>query len=227
MGKLPLSVLTGKGWLSRSPEEFRVALLEGATTRSVVAGGYLYHSGDEAGTLWGLDSGSVGIEHAVSERLIRTSFVLHPGHWVGEGPFLDGRRRSVGVRALENCSFVGIPAAHVRRLLAERPEYWREIGRLAVEHYDLASGSAADLMIPEARQRVLAVLMRLSGLRDSQPPAAPSVHLSKEEIGVIANVSRSALSAILRELAARGVVVLGYRMVRIVDPAALGQLLGL
>jgi CRP-like cAMP-binding protein len=82
-------------------------------------------------------------------------------------------------------------------------------------------------MIPEGRQRVLAVLMRLSGLRDAKPPASPSVHLSKEEIGSIANVSRSALSQILRDLEVRGVVVQGYRSVRILDPVALGQLVRL
>jgi CRP-like cAMP-binding protein len=127
---------------------------------------------------------------------------------------------------LVDCTLVGIPANHVRWLLAERPEHWREIGRLAIEHYDLASGSAADGMIPDARQRVLAMLMRLSGLRDATPPAVPSVYLSKEEIGVIANVSRSALNAILHDLAARGVVALGYRLIRIVDPAALGRMVG-
>jgi len=226
MGAAAFAVLHEIGWLSRTPRVFGLALLEGATARSVTAGAYLFHSDDEPGGLWGLESGSVGIEYAQSERLLRTAFVLHAGHWVGEGPMLDGRRRGVGVRALVDCTFMGIPANHLRRLLAESPVYWREIGRLALGHYDLASGIAADGMIPEARQRVLAVLMRLSGLRDAAPPALAVINLSNEEIGRIANVSRSALSPILRDLEARGVVALGYRSVRIVDPAALRQMVG-
>ncbi len=168
-----------------------------------------------------MESGSVAIEYAVSERLIRTAFVLHPGHWVGEGPFLDGRRRGVGVRALVDCTFMGLTVNHMRLLLTERPEYWREIGRIALEHYDLASGIAADGMISDGRQRIMAVLLRLSGLRDAKSPASPTIHLSKEEIGGIANASRSALNAVLRDLEASGVVVSGYRSVRIVDPDAL------
>jgi CRP/FNR family transcriptional regulator, cyclic AMP receptor protein len=220
-------VLVDTGWLSRTPREFRLALLKLASARTVPAGSYLYYSDDMPGGFWGLESGSVGIEYALSERLIRTAFVLHPGHWLGEASLLDGRRRRVGVRALVDCTFLGIPANHMERLLAERPENWRAIGQLAIEHYDFASGIAADGMIPDTRQRILAVLMRLSGLRDAKPPASPTVHLSKEEIGNIANVSRSALSPILRDLEVRGVVVLGYRSVRILDPVALGQLVRL
>lgn len=227
MSTASFPVLSETGWLSRTPREFRHALLEGATARTVAAGAYLFHSDDVPGGLWGLEAGSVGIEYALSERLIRTAFVLHPGHWMGEASLLDGQRRRVGVRALVDSTFMGVSANHMRRLLAERPENWREIGQLALAHYDLASGIAADGMIPDGRQRVLAVLMRLSGLRDAKPPASPSVHLSKEEIGGIANVSRSALSPILRDLEARGIVALGYRSVRIVDPAALGQMVGL
>ena len=220
------SALIQTGWLSRSTPGFRRDLLRGSAPHRIEPGQYLYHTGDETGALWGLESGSVAIEFPLSDRLMRTAFVLHRGHWLGEGPLFDGRARAIGVRALQECLFFGVPLLRLRGLLSRKPEYWREFGRLALEHYDIAAGIAADGMIPDGRRRLLAVLMRLSGLRDPTPPEYPEVNLSKEELGAVANLSRSSLTPILRELEAKGVIELGYRSLRVVDPVRLGVIFG-
>ena len=216
------AALIETGWLSRSTAAFRRDLLEGAAPHRIAAGQYLYHAGDEPGGLWGIETGSVALEFALSDRLMRSGFVLHRGHWLGEGPILDGRVRAVGVRALQESVFFGVPISRLRGLVSRKPEYWREFGRLALEHYDLAAGIAADGMIPEGRRRFLAVLMRLSGLRDSTPPADPEVNLSREELGAVANLSRNSLTPILRDLEAKGAIALGYRSLRVIDPVMLG-----
>lgn len=220
------SALIQTGWLSQSPPGFRRDLLEGLTPQRIAPEQYLYHTGDETGALWGLESGSVAIEFARSDHLMRTALVLHRGHWLGEGTLFDGRARMVGVRALRECLFFGVPMLRLRSLLSRKPEYWREFGRLALEHFDIATGIAADGMIPDGRRRFLAVLMRLSGLRDTTPPEYPEVNLSKEELGAVANLSRSSLTPILRDLEAKGVITLGYRLLRVIDPVMLGAMYG-
>ncbi|GAA0300960.1 Crp/Fnr family transcriptional regulator [Rhodovulum strictum] len=220
------SALIQTGWLSRSTPEFRRDLIEGSTPHRIAPGQYLYHTGDETGALWGLESGSVAIEFAHSDHLMRTAFVLHRGHWLGEGTLFDGRARVVGVRALRESVFFGVPMLRLRGLLSRKPQYWREFGRLALEHFDVATGIAADGMIPDGRRRFLAVLMRLSGLRDTTPPEYPEVNLSKEELGAVANLSRSSLTPILRDLEAKGVITLGYRSLRVIDPVMLGAIYG-
>ena len=128
--------------------------------------------------------------------------MLQRGHWGGEGPILDGRKRSVGIRALQECLFCRVPLSHVRRLLAVNPQYWREMGRLALEHYDLTAGIAAEGMIPDSRRRIVAVLMRLAGLRDPHPPQTGEIHLSKSEIASIVNLSRSSLTPLVHQVSA-------------------------
>lgn len=214
------------GWLSRSTLAFRRDLLRGSAPQWIAPGQYLYHTGDDAGGLWGLETGSVAIEFPLSDRLMRTAFVLHRGHWLGEGPLFEGRTRAIGVRALQECVFFGVPLPRLRSLLSRKPDYWREFGRLAFEHFDVAAGIAADGMIPDGRRRFLAVLMRLSGLRDPTPPEYPEVNLSKEELGAVANLSRSSLTPILRDLEAKRVIQLGYRSLRVIDPVKLGVMFG-
>lgn len=209
------------GWLAASPPMFRQALFDGASLQKIAAGAYLYHIEDDADGLWGLESGSVAVEYAHPSGLLKPACVLHRGHWGGEGPILDGRKRSVGIRALQDCMFCRVPLSRVRRLLAANPQYWREIGRLALEHYDLTAGIAADGMIPDSRRRLVAVLMRLAGLRDPYPPETGEIHLSKSEIASIVNLSRSSLTPLLIDLQAKGVIELGYRRIRVPVPARL------
>jgi CRP/FNR family transcriptional regulator, cyclic AMP receptor protein len=80
-----------------------------------------------------------------------------------------------------------------------------------------------DLMIRDGAERVVAVLLRLSGCRFPVPRGSgPNVaHVSQEDLAAMANVSRGTANAVLRRLEAAGHVKRSYREITILSPDAM------
>ena len=56
-------------------------------------------------------------------------------------------------------------------------------------------------------------------------PNPNPVHLTQQHLGQIANLSRTVVSATLRDLEQRGLIAIGYRSLEVVDGEALKALL--
>ena len=96
-------------------------------------------------------------------------------------------------------------------------------GMLALCNFDLAMSALDDLMIRDHTKRCLAVLLRLGDCRDANLTEKEPIELdvSQGDIATMANLSRNAVGTVLRDLEARGVISLDYRMVKILDPKGL------
>ena len=84
----------------------------------------------------------------------------------------------------------------------------------------IAIGAAADLLIRDHERRCIAVLLRLSGARyeESAPVEGLSAEVSQAELAAMAHLSRNAAGAVLRRLADRRLIELGYRAIAVRSP---------
>jgi CRP-like cAMP-binding protein len=219
-------VLAAHGWLARTPDAFRDAVLSHTIWRTAEPGDVIANAGDDIGGLIGFVEGAFAV--ASPDRLEAPLIHLfHPGDWTGLVPLVAGRARRATTIARTSGCYALVTQADMQRLLARNPESWREIARLSDELTEIALLAATNLMIPDSARRIAGVLLRLAGYR---PPAWPSVRgdipVSHDELAVISAMSRNTLAKVLHQFEAEGLVQVSYRRIAIRDTKGLADRAG-
>jgi CRP-like cAMP-binding protein len=226
--KVQFPTLRDQGWLALTSADFRQAVLERLTLRRFAAGEAIYRIGDGEGGLWAIVEGGVQFEIPGPQLAPGLAYVAIPGFWFGETPLIRKSVRQLDAIATQPSVFAAISLADCRSVLDEDPSRWQWIALLANMNSDLALGLTADLLLQDPQQRIIAALLRLAGWRTSPHFVANPgpIHLTQQQLGRIANLSRTAASGILRDLERRGLIVMGYRSLEVLDGDGLRALLG-
>jgi CRP-like cAMP-binding protein len=222
-GSAHAGLFEGRGWLSLQPQAFRRQLLHMARTMTVSRGDWVFSIDDAPGGIYGVISGGIGIEGAGPFHMLRLGHVLRAGSWFGHHPILQpGARRSQGMRAMEDSSLLHVPLAPLESLVKADPVAARAVGSMADGGSILATRIISDLLIPDAPQRIAAVLLRVTGAEEGVEPTHPDGFLmTQAELGEMANVSRPHVNRMLGELEAKGWISKRYQRLRILDVPAL------
>lgn len=220
------ALLLNTGWLRHTPRDFAEAFIAHCHWRSYAAGSGIQHAGEEGGIAAGIAHGSAALTTSLSTPDSPILYVMHPGEWFGYMPiFLPGARPNSLV-ARSDVTIAVMAQSEIEAFLTPHPHWWRHIGTLAAVHANLATAIAADMMIRDSGRRCAAALLHLANCRRGEPSSLP-VHnapLSQEELAAIANLSRTSISTILRDLETDGLIELGYRTVTLRNPARLRAL---
>jgi CRP/FNR family cyclic AMP-dependent transcriptional regulator len=222
-----LTVLRERGWLSLTAADFCRGVLERVSLRKFSAGKTIIRAGDPPGGLWGLVDGAVQIELRSPQRTPRLAHFGSPGYWFGEGPLILKSPRRITVYTTRPSTLVSLSLSDCRDLLESDPASWRWIALLAVLSSDVAIEATAGLLVNDPRQRVAGILLRLSGHRPGSflPPSPVPITTSQQELGRIANLSRTVVSAILREFEKKRLIRIDYRRMEILNKAGIERLL--
>jgi CRP-like cAMP-binding protein len=216
------ALFEARGWLAEQPAAFRSRILGLARPVSVSRGDWVFAIGDAPGGVFGVVSGGIGIEGAGPFHMLRLGHVLRAGSWFGHHPALaPGARRTQGMRAMEDSLLLHVPLAPLQAFMKEDPVAARCVGNMADGGSILAVRIISDLLIPDATQRIAAVLLRVTGAEDGIEPSHPDGFLmTQAELGEMANVSRPHVNRVLGELEAKGWVTRHYQRLRITDVEA-------
>jgi CRP-like cAMP-binding protein len=213
------ALFSARGWLSQQPAGFRRQLLEMARSVSFARGEWVFSINDPPGGIYGVVSGGIGIEGGGPFHLLRLGHVLRAGSWFGHHPILvSGARRNQGMRAMEDSELLYVPLAPLEALVKVDPIAARSIGSMADGGSILATRIISDLLIPDAGQRIAAVLLRVTAAEEGVEPHHPDGFLmTQAELGEMANVSRPHVNQLLGELERKGWIAKNYQRLRIVD----------
>jgi CRP-like cAMP-binding protein len=215
------------GWLGQVPPPLADAILRAGSPRSFRDGEVIYGLGQDQSSLWGIASGLVRMWVTMNEQPPRFGHVAGPGFWFGETEFVTGRPGIIEMAVAGETTMLTVPRRAFGRVVAEHPGAWSAVALLAVLNQGLAIGAADDLMIRDARQRLCAVLLRLSSNRNAFQRTPPVAHVpaTQAEIAEAANLSRSSTAALLAEMSGAGLIRTEYRRIDILDPDGLTRLL--
>ena len=218
-----LKILAGGEWLSGTPAGFRLAVLTSARWLHYEAGEPIQTGGEEAGELIGLASGVLALKSILGPADTPIMHFAYPVFWLGYVPIITGQPRRIAAHAKLPAWVARISQAYIEGVLAERPQWWRCLLQPAIVYGDASQGVAADLLIRDSERRCAATLLRLSGrrfagARDSQPAESA---ITQVELAGAANLSRNTVGAIMKRLATRGLIEIGYRGITVLKPAAL------
>jgi CRP-like cAMP-binding protein len=218
--------LANNGWLSHTPRDFAESFLAHCRWRMVAAGTGIQHAGTEGGNIVGIAHGSATVTTALSSPDSATIHILHRGFWFGYVPLFVGGALPNSIVARSDVMLASMSQPEIMAFLKPNPEWWRWVGALGIVYGLMATSIAADMMIRESPRRCAAALLHLANCRHADPPGAQSVEapLSQEELGSIANLSRTSISTILHDFETAGLIRLGYRCVVLVEPARLRAL---
>lgn len=209
-------IVRNLGWLSRQPEAFRDALLRRCHLERFAKGETLYRAGEAPGGLYGLVQGVLDVE--LPNGMLGT--VRAPGYWVGETAAFRRAPRLASIIAKSEVHVLRLPLAEFERLIANA-EYCRCFALLAIEHLDEALELSLALMMRDPLGRVC---VRLHALARRQPGGVSAFALTQARLGEMCGLTRQTVNAVLKRLAAEGVVAVDYGRLAIRDAARLEAL---
>lgn len=210
-----IAVMSSSGWLSRQPPAFRAEVLERSLPQVYEPGQAFYHLGDPPGGIYGLVSGVMTVTAAPGLALPRIIHVGTPGMWTGEGSYMIGGPRWIGLRAAVACRALYLPLETMEQMTAADPSAARRFGEIPLINIDLLLRMVHDLLIKDADRRIAAVLLRATD------GGAACLPLSQDALGDMACATRKQVNFALRRLGEAGWVAHGYRSVSVTDPARL------
>jgi CRP/FNR family transcriptional regulator, cyclic AMP receptor protein len=208
------------GWFADMPEPSRAAFLSVAMARRFLPGQAMLHAGDPDGGMLGVVRGAVEVRAGDASPDSAFTFIHHPGAWIGYGPVL-GKPRALNARATTVVDALLLPEAALHALLDQHPQLWRHIAELAYLDMASALGGCGDLLIYAPRQRLAAVLLWLTGNRQTNRDDMVSLRMTQSQLAQILHTSRSSLAPMLAEFESLGFVEAGYGAVTVCNPDAL------
>lgn len=215
-----VEILAGCGWLSHVDAAFRDALLDVAVLTRRAAGQSISFAGDETGSIWGIIEGQVDLTSGVSAVDAPVGDIALAGDWWGFRP-LRGNRRALQSVARTPLLLAELPISQLSGMLNETPVWWRNIALLEALKQERWGVGMMDMAIKSSKLRCIAVLLRLAGCRQAGKDSAVTIHFTQEQLAAVSNISRFPTGTILRNLAAAGLVGLGYGTITVLKPAEL------
>lgn len=213
------AALAGRGWLTKTPPAFRAAVLSQCKLRSCAAGETIFSQGDVEVGLWGLASGTIGVELSGRHRDPSFAYFTGTGFWIGAHTLVTGAGRQVGLVALRPCQMLHLSGSAFLGIVQQDPEAWRWLAVLPLLQNALAFGTLEDLLIRDPRRRCAAVLLRLAGCRGPLAVSQPEdIYVTQEQLAEMINLSRTSLGDILRAFERQGFLTRGYGKLSIDAP---------
>lgn len=216
-------LLRKTGWLAGEPDWLVDALLGTARISAWQADELIFMVGDEPGGIYGVVKGGVGVLVPSGGSEMVLCHVLNAGAWFGTGPILAKGRRMLTFRTVEPCLTAHVTLADLNAIGAKNPDMFRRLGALSeASFHNIAIRVVGDLLIPSGERRVAAVLARIAGLGQAGREATVwPIRLSQSMIGQMSNCSRDRVNQALGKFAAAGWIRVDYRMITVIDLAAL------
>lgn len=205
-------ILQSRGWLALQPKSFQAKVLAGGRLVEIQRGKTLYAQGDPPGGIFGIVQGSLAVNIARGATGPHFCHLASPSEWFGEGPFLTGLGRMVGLEASVDTLLFNLPLEAMERIAAEDPRNIRHFAQITLVNMSIAMRVVEDLLIPDPLRRVAAILLRVTAGTDNGV-----VHLSQSQIGSMANASRKLVNRALAEFENRSWLRAGYCAVHILD----------
>ena len=167
--------------------------------------------------------GTVTLTTALSVPDTPLTTISHPGLWFGYVPLLANDKLVTSIMARCDVMVGTITPSDLEALLSTNPPWWRHVGTLGILYGNLAANIAADMMIRDSRRRCVASLLRLGNCRATDPDVAWPIEapMTQEELAANANLSRTSVASILRDLEDQKLIRLGYRSVILDKPDVL------
>lgn len=205
-------------WFNELPEELKQALLDAGVIKHFRQAARLFSRGDEFNGLFAVLKGSIQITGISENGKESVLIVLDSPNWFGEIALFDNKTRTHDAFTEENTELLWISHSHIKRILSERPEWWREFGLLLAFKLRLAFVAIESIATLPATVRIARWLLLIAnryGL--SQEDNRKIIKVQQQQLALMVSVSRQTTNQILKKMEAQGIIRLSYGEIEILE----------
>jgi CRP/FNR family transcriptional regulator, cyclic AMP receptor protein len=188
--------------------------------RAVAKGGFVLHKGSAAEHLLFLLSGRLQVVDLTEDGNEVGLTFLSAGDYFGELSILDNMPRSASVVACEASLLGFLPRAQALELIYHQPMVAERVLKRLAEKVRTASNYRTILSIPNAYQRVFALLNQFAKTAPGGLVVIEKMP-TQQEIAITVNTSRETVSRAIQTLIQKGVVEKDLRRLIVRLPEAL------
>lgn len=192
-------------------------LAEGRSPRRYNSGQLVYLQGTHPECFYYLVSGSVRSFISTNSGEERVLTIHRTGDLMGEASFFDGCPRVTSAMTLEDCLILPVDRGQLDAAFQHHPELALPMLQHLAKTVRLLSDHVGAASLP-AQQRVARWILAQS------PNGSGSLRATHEGIGQAVGLSRVTVSRVLGELAAQGLLELGYRSITVLEQDKLEKL---
>lgn len=219
-----LPALKSHLWFASCPIAFQQALVERSRLWHIGPGEILFSRGEAQDSLCCVVAGALKLGSVnPKDGSHHLTMYVEPYHWFGEVSMIDGLPRSQDAIADTDSTVMVVSGPLLMEWLAEYPEHWRDLARLACGKLRLILTAIEDNASLSVEQRVARRLL-FSATNFGQSTnlgVRRRVRLPQEYLARMLGVSRQTINKALRALERERVLALHYAEIEIVDLAAL------
>jgi CRP/FNR family transcriptional regulator, cyclic AMP receptor protein len=193
-----------------------------SVARSFPAGVRVFHEGDQSDACYLVRTGDLRVTREHPDGRAIALATLGPGDIFGELAMLDGEARSASVETLSDAELLALPAADVRRLLADHPGISVKLIAALTRRLRETNERVARQSFQTVPSRVAGVLTQL--IAEESAPAGRhgiTIRMTQADLAQLAGTSRESVSRFLATLERAGVVQVGRGRVTVVEPRRL------
>ena len=210
-------------WFGGLPAALQELILSRSVVRTYAKGQVISLEGCMSKGLFALLEGTVHLVREVGDGEEALLHVCEPGMWFAEYALLSGKITLGAFVAHTPAKVLLLPKVQFDRIVAEEPRYYEAFARLALDRYAVVVRMLTEIreLTPEARlRRRLALLVEMR-MKDRPQSGAISLAVSQTDLARMVGVSRQTLNALLGILGQAGLIEVGFRRIRVLEPARL------
>jgi CRP/FNR family transcriptional regulator len=193
-----------------------------SVARSFPAGVRVFHEGDHSDACYLVRRGDLRVTREHSDGRAIALATLGPGDIFGELAMLDGEARSASVETLTDSELLALPAADVRRLLADHPDISVKLIAALTKRLRETNERVARQSFQTVPSRVAGVLTQLIAEESATTSGQGiTIRMTQADLAQLAGTSRESVSRFLATLERAGVVRVGRGRVTVVEPRRL------
>lgn len=205
-------------WFAGLPSGFASALIQKAEIVRLEPGQRLFLRGDEPDGLYCVMKGMVRVTATSSTGQEALLAMLEPPQWFGEIAVFDGAPRTHDAWAEEASELLRVPQAALLAELDDRPQHWRDLGRLLTQKLRMTFAGVEELsLLPPTRRVAGRLLLMAGGYGAWTDRSKRTLEVSQEQLGLMLSLSRQTVNQSLRELEAAGSIKRNRASIEVVD----------
>ena len=211
-------------WFGSLPGKLQDAITERMVRRSFAKGEVIAAQGLRPKGLYVVLDGRVAWNRTTGAREKVLLYIAGPGAWFGQSALVRDTPMSFEVAAHSATHTLLLPRSAYERLIHEDSKSYRRFADKALERFELLIRLYADSLSLAAEDLItsrLATLAQMRSAESGQRRGAVELTVAQADLAAMIGVSRQTLNAALKRLEADHLIEVGFRRLRIPDPARL------
>jgi CRP-like cAMP-binding protein len=211
-------------WFRGLSEALQDVIVDRLVPRTFAKGEVIAAQGSQPKGLYVVLDGRVSWRHRTGAGDGLLLYVAGPGSWFGHLALIRGKPMQFEVRAHTATRTLLLPLREYKRLLDEDSKHYQRIAEQALERFELLIRVYSEGLSMPAEDLIPARLATLAELRraeSGQREGAVELTLAQADLAAMIGVSRQTLNAVLKRLEADELIEVGFRRIRIPNPARL------